>query len=409
MTISTTSNSVTIAGNGATSVFSFPFVAGAAINIVVIFTDASGNETTLLSSQYTLFLNPPGTNAIWGIGGTVTYPIVGSPIAVGTTLTIERIVPLTQTTSISNQGDFYAQAVEAAMDILCMEIQQIGAVPLRSIQAPPVDLNPQMVLPAAAQRANLFVGFDNNGNVIAATPAGGTPVSAAMIPVVSALTLALSRAAYGFGIALTGPLTKEPTRTVLTTGSGTYTTPTGATRLNVRMPGGGGGGGAQATNSGTGGGNTTFGTALLVANGGWGGAAAGGIGGAGGTATGGDINITGGSGQAGIQDSAANVGAHGGSGAAGPFGGAGGGGVINNGGFAGSPNSGSGGGGGGGTGAGANSGAGGGAGGYCEKLIVTPLATYAYAVGAGGAGGAAGVQAGGAGGSGLIIIDEFYN
>lgn len=198
MTISTTQNSVTISGNGATSVFGFSFVAGAAINIVVIFTDASGNETTLLTSQYTLFLNPAAANAIWGVGGTVTYPLSGSPIPAGTTLTIERIVPLTQTTSISNQGDFYAQAVEQALDILCMQIQQIGAVPLRSIQAPPVDLNPQMVLPPAAQRAGLFVGFDSSGNVLVGTPSGGgTIISAAMVPVVGASTLSLARTAMG--------------------------------------------------------------------------------------------------------------------------------------------------------------------------------------------------------------------
>ena len=49
---------------------------------------------------------------------------------------------------------------------------------------------------------------------------------------------------------------KQPTRTVLTSGSGTYTTPTGASRLLVRCvgPGGGGQGGIGANQSGESGG-----------------------------------------------------------------------------------------------------------------------------------------------------------
>jgi hypothetical protein len=53
-------------------------------------------------------------------------------------------------------------------------------------------------------------------------------------------------------------------------------------------------------------------------------------------------------------------------------------------------------------------GQGGGAGGYVEKLITSPAATYTYTVGTGGAGGAAGTLAGGNGAAGIIIVDEFY-
>lgn len=63
---------------------------------------------------------------------------------------------------------------------------------------------------------------------------------------------------------------RTPTRTVLTSGSGTYTTPTNATWLEVFIVGAGGGGngnGSGGTN-GTDGGNTTFGSSFLTANGG---------------------------------------------------------------------------------------------------------------------------------------------
>lgn len=114
-------------GNGSTSTFSFNFIYNQASDISVIYTDTSGIQTLLTSSQYTLFLNPPAVGQIWGVGGTVTYPKTGSPIVNGTSLTIIRTVPLTQTTSISNQGNFAPIVIEQALDTLCQEIQQVSA------------------------------------------------------------------------------------------------------------------------------------------------------------------------------------------------------------------------------------------------------------------------------------------
>ncbi len=127
MTISTTQSIVTLGGNGLTDTFDFPFVADSAEFIEVTYTDSSGNITILAPYQYTLFLNPPAVGQIWGVGGTVTYPLVGSPIENGTTLSIQRLLPLTQETSISNQGDFAPQSIEAALDTLEMQIQQVSA------------------------------------------------------------------------------------------------------------------------------------------------------------------------------------------------------------------------------------------------------------------------------------------
>jgi hypothetical protein len=202
------------------------------------------------------------------------------------------------------------------------------------------------------------------------------------------------------------------TRTVLTSSSGTYVTPAGCKAIFVRMLGGGGGAAGGDVGGGAGGvgGSTTFGASLLVAGGGGNGGTFGNAPAAGGSASGGDINVPGNPGMAWGPGAASPV-LQGAPGGVGPFGGAGSGGWPSGGtpsaGFA---NSGSGGGGGGasGSGHGGNSGA---SGGYVEKFIVNPLATYAFAVGAGGAPGSAGgsgASAGGPGGSGIIIIDEFY-
>ncbi len=217
------------------------------------------------------------------------------------------------------------------------------------------------------------------------------------------------------------PISTAPQKTVYTSGSGTYNTPSGALYLTVKMAGGGGGSGGNgsdtAATNGVAGGNSTFGTALLTCNGGALGnksiSGGGGTGGAGGTATGGDINFTGGQGQTGenfvgtayayqaiggncslfngVQSFGSNVAtvtagtapvANTGCGASGATGN-----ITTIG----------------------NSGAGG-AGGSLEKLITSPNSSYSYAVGAGGTAGAAGAggAAGAAGAAGIIVVTAYF-
>lgn len=127
MTVSTTSSTIVVGGNGSQTVFAFPFIGVAVSDINVVYTAASGTTISLPSTAYSVSLNSPATGQIWGQGGTVTYPLSGSPIANGTSLTISRVLPLTQAAEISNQGNQYPIVTEQALDILCMEIQQIAA------------------------------------------------------------------------------------------------------------------------------------------------------------------------------------------------------------------------------------------------------------------------------------------
>ena len=190
MTISTTSSSVTAAGNGATTAFNFSFIAGTASNVVVTLTDATSNSTVLVQgSQYTLLINSPVAGQIWGVGGSVTYPLSGAPTPAGSYLTITRLVPFTQLTSISNQGDFYPQAVERALDTLEMQVQQVASAVSRAIVVNPADENPPTPLPIASVRANQYLVFDSNGNPTTGAPVSGATVSSAMQPVVGASTI----------------------------------------------------------------------------------------------------------------------------------------------------------------------------------------------------------------------------
>ena len=217
------------------------------------------------------------------------------------------------------------------------------------------------------------------------------------------LTNALPVASGGTG------LTAIPhTITVYTSGSGTYTTPANCKAILVELIGAGGGAGGNnagyntAGATGSAGGNTTFGS--LTGGGGPGGTVSA-VPPAGGTASGGDVNITGGIGGSSVSQSSGAVGNSGGAGFLG-----GGVGPAGDGQAAPSPsaNSGSGGSSIGTSGSGVMGG-GGSAGGYVRKLINSPASTYSYAVGAGGAAGSSsGYNISSAGAAGIIIVTEFY-
>ena len=199
-----------------------------------------------------------------------------------------------------------------------------------------------------------------------------------------------------------------------TSGSGTYTTPTGVKWIRVIAIGGGGGGGSSSTDtsgtSGGSGGSTTFGTG--TADAGAGGPSGGGGGGFGGN-PGSAILPSGAIGHAwsgfrGGPSTGANDRFYGGTGGASRFGGTAEG-LIGNAGTTAPSTTGSGGGGAGGN-TSVRPGGGGGGAGHFEAIIVSPDSTYSYAVGSGGAAGSAGTggQGGGPGGSGLIIVEEHY-
>lgn len=227
----------------------------------------------------------------------------------------------------------------------------------------------------------------------------GTPQLAALttLPVVGGYTATLPSA--------TGTLAlyAAPQVTVYTSGSGTYTTPTGAKYLIVECVGGGGGGGG-VSGAGSTGGNTTFGS-LTAGGGTYGNSGNGGSTNSGGGASGGDVNTNG------------NAGGYGGYAISGTYsgGGVGGSSYFGGGGMGGSPTGagfgGINGGGGGGVGSDVSggSGQGGGGGGYSRKTITSPASTYSYAVGAGGAAGTGGLGgSGGAGGAGLINVTAYF-
>lgn len=122
MALTTTTNKVIHNGNASATVFAYTFPILDASHLTVIYTDEDDVETTLSASQFSV------TGIGGRTGGSVTYPLTGSPIATGTKLTIVRTVPYTQTTVLSNQGGYYPEVVEARLDQIYMAMQQLAEI-----------------------------------------------------------------------------------------------------------------------------------------------------------------------------------------------------------------------------------------------------------------------------------------
>ncbi len=174
MTILTTASKVTLNGNGATTVWPYAFeipgdTSTDQSNVIVTLTDVStGAQIVLTDNLYSITgINNPA-------GGNVTYPLSGTPLAAGNTITIERSIPYVQETNIPNQSAFYGTVLTNAYDYCMMCIQQLVTQLTYSIKFPITDTTPPAALPPAALRANGYLGFDAFGALaILGFPSGG--------------------------------------------------------------------------------------------------------------------------------------------------------------------------------------------------------------------------------------------
>lgn len=166
MSLETETNKVTFQGNASTTVFPYTFIIPDADYVVATFTDGDGVQTVLSTAQYTI------TGIDDRNGGTVTYPVSGSPMAVGESLMVQRIVPYTQPTVLTNQTNYYPDVVEGADDFIVMQTQQLAEQYNRTIRFPSVDVDPVGELPAKEARIGMFPVFDAAGDVTVSAGTG---------------------------------------------------------------------------------------------------------------------------------------------------------------------------------------------------------------------------------------------
>ncbi|WP_312296730.1 tail fiber domain-containing protein [Atlantibacter hermannii] len=117
MTVSTEVNHNEYTGNGVTTTFPYAFRIFQASDLLVITSDTNATLRTLtLDTDYTV--SGVGSYS----GGTV---ILSAPLGNGCSISIERDLPVIQETDLRNQGKFFAEVHEDALDKLTMLIQQV--------------------------------------------------------------------------------------------------------------------------------------------------------------------------------------------------------------------------------------------------------------------------------------------
>ncbi|MBX3503321.1 MAG: tail fiber protein [Alphaproteobacteria bacterium] len=189
MTVSSSTNKIIGNGNGVTTSWPFSFKVFDPEHLVVTYTDAGGDETTLEPGDYGVSLNADQDSSP---GGTVTY---GPAIAGGTKLTILRSVPYTQAIDLKNQGGFFPEVLERGIDLMVMQVQQLREQLARALKLSPSQSAIGELEATDAARANTFLGFGPTGSPTLFTGLAAQAVSSAMQPVVTAASLALARAA----------------------------------------------------------------------------------------------------------------------------------------------------------------------------------------------------------------------
>lgn len=195
MTVTNTKRSITYTGNDATTIWSYDFripeVASANVKLVEI---ATGIETPLLTTEY----------EISGIdetaGGTVTYPLTGSPLTSLFKIVIFRDVSRTQPTTITNQSAFFASVVMRVWDRIVMMVQDVTNDINRGLRSP-IGEDTLAELPSSAERAGTFLGFDGSGDPIAIEGVvGEVPVTPYMETLLDDADAATARATLGVGL-----------------------------------------------------------------------------------------------------------------------------------------------------------------------------------------------------------------
>lgn len=259
MTVESTTRRNDYTGNGATATYNFSFRIFAETDLLVTTKDTLGFQTTLAY---------PTDYSVTGIGlysgGSIT--LTAGNLANNYKITIRRKVPLTQLSSIRNQGGYFPDVVENALDRLDMIALAHQDEIDRAIKLPETEAaTNSLYLPTLENRVSKFLAFDASGNII---PAAGTsanlgPVSAFIDTLLPAVDASAAQTTLGVSTFVKTFLDDADAATAKSTlvmgrklfvASGTFVAPAGVTSVLVTLCGGGGGGGGDYLTGGNGGG-----------------------------------------------------------------------------------------------------------------------------------------------------------
>jgi hypothetical protein len=157
-------------GNGVTTGFAFAFRVFDTSDVLVEVVLADGSSPTLVEdTDYSVTLNADQTASP---GGSVTYPLSGSPLTADDVITLAGQLPYDQTLQLPLGGNFHPTAIETGLDRLSIQIQQVAEALGRTFSFP---LNEGAIpsFPSIVDRAGKLLGFDDDGNFIGVVPVPG--------------------------------------------------------------------------------------------------------------------------------------------------------------------------------------------------------------------------------------------
>ncbi len=198
MTInSTTRKAGPFIGNGSTSAFPFSFKVFQASDLEVVRLDTATNtETSLvLTSDYTVTLNLDQDS---NPGGTVT--LLAGALAAGYTLTLTSDLPNLQPTDLTNQGGFYPDVINDALDRSTIQIQQLQEQTDRSLKVS-VSSTVDTTLPPPV--ANDLIGWSSTGDAL-------VNIDPTSIATVVTYATAYADVFLGNGVTTSWTLTRNP-------------------------------------------------------------------------------------------------------------------------------------------------------------------------------------------------------
>ena len=193
MTISASVNRISYAGNGSTTVFSFPykFLQDADIKVIVV-TNATGAESAkVLTTDFTV--TGEGTDS----SGEITMVVAPASTE---TLVIYSDPAIAQGTDYVNGGSLDVDNIENALDELTLIARRLDDRIDRTIRQPDGDVTDMNPLEPNAVRALRFLYFDADGHPVTSTGTLDTAISDYMYTLIDDEDAATARATLGLVI-----------------------------------------------------------------------------------------------------------------------------------------------------------------------------------------------------------------
>ena len=157
-------------GSGAAATFPFDFKVFTTADLKVVQLQLSTSTETVLAltTDYTAILNADQNS---NPGGSIT--LTAGNLASGYNLIITSDVLPLQETDLTNQGGFYPEVINDALDKAVIQIQQIQDAVNRSIKLSTTNtINSTEFTETASARASKVLGFDSNGELTVAQELG---------------------------------------------------------------------------------------------------------------------------------------------------------------------------------------------------------------------------------------------